>query len=176
MSAFFSSVSALMPRRRHRDADAGADLDQVIVDLVALAEMIDDAPGETGGVLVRSDVLLEHHEFVAAEPRHEILRAQHLAQPVGDRAQQLVAAGMTERVVDLLELIEVDEQQCRQLLGIMRNRQKTLDLVAEIDPVGKRGQFVVARQMGDSGFRVAPFGDVFEQHDGAAAGHRLKRP
>ena len=83
---------------------------------------------------------------------------------------------MTERVVDLLELIEIDEQQRRQLLAIMRNRQQTSDLVAEIDPVGKRRQFVVARQMGNSGFRVAPFGDVFQQHDGAAASHRLKGP
>ena len=148
----------------------------MIVDLVALAQMIDDAPGQTGGVLVRFDVLLKHHEFVAAEPRHEILRAQHFAQAIGDRTQQLVAAGMTQRIVDLLELIEVDEQQRRQLLGIVRNRQQALDLVAEIDPVGQRRQFVIARQMGDSGFRIAPLGDVFQQHDRAAAGHRLERP
>ena len=79
---------------------------------------------------------------------------QHLAQPVGDRAQQLVAAGMAERVVDLLELVEIDEQQRRQLLGALLDRQQTLDLVAEIDPVGQRGQFVVARQMADPGFRI----------------------
>ena len=176
MSAFFSSVSALTPRRRHGDADAGADLDQVIVDLVALAQTLDDPPGQTRGVLVRFDVLLEHHEFVAAEARHEILRAQHVAQPVGDRAQQLVAAGMTQGVVDLLELIEIDEQQCRQLLGALLDRQQPADLVAEIDPVGQRGQFVVTRQMADPGFRVAPLGDVFKQHDGAAARHRLERP
>ena len=131
-------IGADARRRGHRDADAGADLDQMIVDLVALAQVIDDSPGENGGILVRFDVLLEHHEFVAAEPRHEILRPQHVAQPVGDRAQQLVAAGMAQRVVDLLELIEVDEQQCRQLLGVMRNRQQALDLVAEIEPVGQR--------------------------------------
>ena len=35
-----------------RDADAGADLDQVVVDLVALAQPVDDAPGERGGILV----------------------------------------------------------------------------------------------------------------------------
>ena len=119
----------------------------MVVDLVALAQTVDDAPGETRRVLVRFDVLLEHHEFVAAEPRHEILRAQHVAQPVGDRAQQLVAAGMTQGVVDLLELIEVDKQQCRQLVGVMRDRQQPFDLVAEIEPVGQRRQFVVTRQM-----------------------------
>ena len=83
---------------------------------------------------------------------------------------------MAQGIIDLLELIEVDKQQCRQLRGPMRKRQQTLDLVAEIDPVGKRRQFVVARQMGNSGLRVAPLGNVLKQHDGAAAGHRLKRP
>ena len=121
-------------------------------------------------------MLLEHHEFVAAEARDEILRPQHRAQTVGDRAQQLVAAGMAQRVVDLLELVEVDEQQGRHPAGLMRNLQKAFDLVAEIDPVGQRGQFVIARQMADPRLGVAALGDVLEQHDGAAAGHRLKRP
>ena len=99
-----------------------------------------------------------------------------VAQTIGDRAQQLVAAGMAQRVVDLLELVEIDEQQCRQPAGLMRNRQQAFDLVAEIDPVGQRGQFVIARQMADPRLGVAPLGDVLEQHDGATAGHRLECP
>ena len=83
---------------------------------------------------------------------------------------------MAERVVDLLELVEIDEQQCRELVGVVRKAQQALDLVTEIDPVGKRRQLVVARQMADLGLRVAPLGDILEQHDGAAAGHRLERP
>ena len=169
-------MSALTPRRGQRDADAGADLDQMIVDLVALAQPVDDAPREVGGVLGGVDVLLEHDEFVAAEARDEILRAQHLAQPVGDRAQQLVAAGMAERIVDLLELVEVDEQQRGQVLGIVLDASSRSISSRKLTPVRKRGQFVEARQMADLGFGVAPLGDVFEQHDGAAAGHRLESP
>ena len=75
--------------RGHGDADAGADLDQMIVDLVALAQAIDDAPGQTGRVVGGMDVLLEHHEFVAAEPRHEILRAA--ASRAGDRPPRTAA-------------------------------------------------------------------------------------
>ena len=148
----------------------------MIVDLVALAQAIDDAPREAGGVIGGMDVLLEHDELVAAEPRHEILGPQHFAQAIGDRAQQLVAAGVTERVVDLLELVEIDEQQRRQLLRALLDRQQAPDLVAEIDPVRKRRQFVVAGQMADPGFRVAPLGNVFDQHDRAAARHRLECP
>jgi hypothetical protein len=124
----------------------------------------------------RARTLLEHDEFVAAEPRHEILGPQHLAQPAGNRTQQLVATGMAQRVVDLLELVEVDEQQRRELLRTLLNRQQAPDLVAEIDAVGKRGQFVVTRKMADLGFCIAPLGDVFEQDDRASARHRLKRP
>ncbi len=98
------------PRRRHRNADAGADLDQMIIDLVAFAQAVDDSPRKTGRILIRSDVLLKHHEFIATKARDEILGAQHFVQAAGDSAQQLVAAGVTERIVDLLELIEVDEQ------------------------------------------------------------------
>ena len=59
---------------------------------------------------------------------------------------------------------------------IARQRQQTLDLVAEIEPVGQRRQLVVARQMADPGFGIAPLGDVFQEHDRAAAGHRLEGP
>ena len=148
----------------------------MIVDLVALAQPVDDAPGKARRILRRLDVLLEHDEFVAAEPRHEILGPQHRAQAVGDRAQQLVAAGMAQRVVDLLELVEIDEQQRRKLLGALLDRQQAADFVAEIDPVGKLGEFVVACQMADAGFRVLALGNVFDQHDGAAADHRLEGP
>ncbi len=83
---------------------------------------------------------------------------------------------MTERIVDLLELIEIDEQQRRHLLGAVRARQEMADFVAEIDPVRQSRQFVVTCQMRDPGFRIAPLGDVLEQNDGAAVGHRLERP
>src|SRR5690606_25392263 len=97
--------------RCQRDTDARPDLDKVAIDLVSLREPLDDTAGERGRLLRRPDILLKHHELVAAEPGDEILRTQHSPQPVGDHAQQAVAAGMTERIVDLLELIEIDEQQ-----------------------------------------------------------------
>ena len=47
-------IGADIPRRRHGNADAGADLDQVIVDPVTLAQTVDDPPREPGRILVRS--------------------------------------------------------------------------------------------------------------------------
>ena len=83
---------------------------------------------------------------------------------------------MAQGIVDLLELVEIDKQQCRQPFGVVGNRQQPFDLVAEIDPIRQRRQFVVAGKTADPGFRILPLGDVFHQHHGAAAGHRLKCP
>ncbi|MHC2593767.1 hypothetical protein ACVIG9_007823 [Bradyrhizobium ottawaense] len=83
---------------------------------------------------------------------------------------------MTERVVDLLELVEVDEEQRGEPLGMMRILQQPLDLVVKADPVGQRRELVVTGEMADAGFRIGAFGDVFQQQHRAAAGHRLERP
>ena len=138
--------------------------------------MLDNASREHGGLFARIDVLLEHHELVAAEAGHEIFRPQHGAQAIGDGAEQVVAARMAQRVVDLLELIEVDEQQRREMALPVRHLQQPLDLVAEIDPVGQLRELVIAGQMADAGLRIAPLGDVLEQDDGTAVGHRLEGP
>ena len=53
-------------------------------------------------------------ELVAAEPRERVAAPQRVAQPLGDVAQQPVAVVVAERVVDLLEAVEVDQQQADQ--------------------------------------------------------------
>ena len=47
-------------------------------------------------------------EFVAAEPRHQVVAAQRLGEALGHAADQLVADRVAERVVDVLEVIEID--------------------------------------------------------------------
>ena len=59
------------------------------------------------------------------------------AQPVGDHDQQLVAAGMAEAVVDVLEAVEVDEQHRRP--GARRAlAEQLVGFGAEMQPVGQR--------------------------------------
>ena len=54
-------------------------------------------------------ILEEDGELVAAEPRSRIRRTKYEVQPVRDAAQQLVSCGVTEAVVDDLEIVEVEE-------------------------------------------------------------------
>ena len=95
--------------------------------------------------------VLQDHELVAAEARDDVGVAHGAAQPVGDRAQQLVAAGMAERVVDLLELVEVDEVHGARAVGARRFVTRARPSGRGRGAVGQSGQRIVAGQMIDLG-------------------------
>ncbi len=93
-----------------RDADAGVDGDFQPAEQEGPAHGGDDAVGDDPGP-GDVGVVEEHHELVAPEPRGGVAHAQASAQPVRDLRQQDVARRVTERVVDHLEPVEVDEEK-----------------------------------------------------------------
>ena len=90
------------------------------------------------------DRLDEHRELVAAEAGHRVAGADRVAQPVGDLDQQLVAGGVAEAVVDLLEAVEVQEQD-RHVVGAAAAVQRLLEPLPEQRAVGQLGEAVVVR-------------------------------
>nr|BFE70401.1 hypothetical protein GCM10020092_037020 [Actinoplanes digitatis] len=83
--------------------------------LARLAQCVDDPlghPDRRRGVL---GVLHDDGELVAAEPSEQFGRAQAGAQPFGDDDQYVVASLVSQRVVDLLEAVQVQQEQRRRL-------------------------------------------------------------
>ena len=74
-----------------------------------------DQVGDVGGVLRLADVVQQHHELVAADAADGVRLAHAAADARGDFLQQLVADGVAEGVVDLLEPVEVDVEQRQPL-------------------------------------------------------------
>ena len=52
--------------------------------------------------------MLQDGEFIAAEAGDEIFRSHRLAQPLRHALQEFVADQMSQRIVDALELVDVD--------------------------------------------------------------------
>ena len=52
----------------------------------------------------------QHHEFVAAQPCHDVVRADAGAQPPAHLDQHLVAGVVAQDVVDFLEVVQVQQQ------------------------------------------------------------------
>ena len=73
-----------------------------------LADLGDDPLGQDRQPVRIGLELAHHHELVAAHPGHEVLFADGAAQQVGGVHQHGIAGNVAERVVDLLETIEVD--------------------------------------------------------------------
>jgi hypothetical protein len=122
----------------------------------------------------RARRLEQHRELVAAQPRHGVAAARGREQPLGHAAQQRVARGVAERVVDPLEAVEVEHQH-RHLLGV-RAGERLGQPLAQPGAVGQPGERVVQRLVRVGGARVAQLVD--EQHvahgRGGERGERLE--
>ena len=96
----------------------------------------------------------------------------HSLQAPRHRLQQVVADRMTERVVDVLEVVEIEAQH-GDLLVALHAAQSLLQLLPEQHAVRQVGQRIVPRHVRDLRLGLPPFGDVLERRDPAAARHGL---
>ena len=90
------------------DARAGAGQDGGALEADRLVDAVHDALGDHVDVFGAAGALQDHDELVAAEPHAEVGGAAGFAHALGGDHQHVVAGGMAERVVDLLEAVEVD--------------------------------------------------------------------
>ena len=110
--------------------------------------------------LVGAAVGQQDGELVAAEAGDRGAVAHALAQRVGHLADQLVAGAVAERVVDVLEAVDVEQHDCaaRAVAGDVVD--VALELALERAPVQQAGQRVVVGHVAQLGLVAAALGDV----------------
>ena len=74
--------------------------------------------------------------------------------------EELVSGGVTERVVDHLEVVEIDEHERGGPGGAPRPVKGVAEAVEEERTVGEPGQRIVERLPGEPGRRLRPLRDV----------------
>jgi hypothetical protein len=103
-SAAPSRSRRLRRRPGRRDADARGDEHLLAADLQRRRQAVDHLLRHQRGVVGRGEVAEDHRELVAADARHGVAGAHHRLQAARRSLQQLVAAGVAQGVVDLLEV------------------------------------------------------------------------
>src|SRR5690606_20349505 len=101
----------IVRRRRDRhDADACTEAERTLVP--DELELLDQLAQRLGGTqrLVHRAAFEQHAELVSAEPRQRVAPADLRLQQRAELAQQLVAGAVAARIVDDLELVEIDVQ------------------------------------------------------------------
>ena len=156
--------------RRHGDADAGEHGDVVAGDRHRVAQAVEQSLGDVDRAVDAAAVLEQDRELVAAEAGGGVAGAGGAADAIGDGLQQLVADGVAERVVDRLEVVEVDEQHDDRVGLGTGDAQGVVHAVEEQRPVGEPGQLVVEGAVAELALEVALLGDVAERGDDAVDG------
>ena len=100
---------------RHRDAHARVDLEHQLVHHERLAQGLQELLGDDRRRSRLAEEWQEHGELVASQTGHAVGVAQHGREARGDAPQEGIALVMAERVVDVLEAVEVDEDQADAL-------------------------------------------------------------
>ena len=89
----------------------------------------------------------DHRELLAAEARHRVHRPDAVAQREGDRLQDDVAGRMAVRVVDALEVVDVDHQHQRRLAGAGDPVDLAGQRELELAPVRQARERIAAREL-----------------------------
>jgi hypothetical protein len=112
-----------------------------------LTQAVQDLACDLLGMAAMIDALEDHGELVAADARDGVHRPHRAADPARDLAQELIAHLMPERVVDELEAVDVDEQQCHAAHAALRTDQGLVQPVREQRAIGQVCERVMMRQV-----------------------------
>jgi len=138
-SARSSSDAGVSPPRGH--ADRHADLDHVAAgQRDGHLHGVADAAGHGRGRVGVERPLAHHDELVAGVPGHDVLDPDRVLQAGGHLDEDGVARLVAERVVDVLEAVEVAEQQRR---AGPADADAVVEQLGELGPVGQAGELVV---------------------------------
>ena len=109
----------------------------------------------------RQDVLHQDGKLVAAQPGRRILRAKRRAQPLGNRDQQRIARRVAQRVVDLLEAVQIQKEHAAILAAAARPAGKRLaQAVQKERAIGQSRQRVVQRIVLQLGFHPLALANI----------------
>ena len=86
--------------------------------MYGLEDRLADALGERNGIGRGVQASHDDGELVTAEPGNRIGLPDAAAQSLGDNFEELVADRVAERVVDALEMIEVETEHCQRLAAL----------------------------------------------------------
>src|SRR5208282_5877007 len=130
--------------RAYGDAHAGGDMDLVAFYAEGRAQDVDELRRQNCRISGVAKPGLNDGELVAAETRDRVDLPQALLEPLCDRHEQLVSHLVAERVVDVLELIEVEKEDRKTVVASLHPADLLLEALAEHHSVRQVGQEIMA--------------------------------
>ena len=122
--------------REQGDAQAGRGLHLVAVEREGCCEGGQDLVGQGGDIVGLADRGVDDGELVPAQPGQGVGGAHGSGDPLRHGPQEEVARGVAQRVVHLLEAVEIEKGHRHHLALALRGDDRPLEPVEEQQPVG----------------------------------------
>ena len=132
--------------RRDGDADRGADDTAAALDRIGLGDDIDQLLGEVADLAPVFHVRQDDLEFVAAQAAELTVFGDNPQHALGNLLEQFVTRRMPERIVYLLEPVEIDHHHGAVALGRLVGGQDGGEALAHPVAIGQSGQRIVHGQ------------------------------
>ena len=133
----------------HRNTEGRSHHQLVVLQLADTAHLRLQLIGHMG-CLLRIGEGQHDHELIPALPRHRVFIAHHRLQSVCDLDQQAVPYLVTERVVHILEVIQVQVQQRELMAAALRQCKGLAEPGREHRAVGQARQRIEVDQLADA--------------------------
>ena len=123
-----------------RDTDAGGQMNRPVREhRHAPVEAFDDLVGDDFGP-VSPRPRKQNREFVATDSAQDVGLPQTLLQGAGHGFEQVVARCVAKRVVDILEMVDINQQHRSRMAVAPRAFGLLCELLLEASPVEETGQ------------------------------------
>jgi hypothetical protein len=170
----YSRSSAMLGK--HGDADAGRDVDHLVGNHESRFARLLNLPGELRGRRQVSRAPGQDRELVPTQSRDHVSLAQYGNQPLGDLLEHQVALIVVERVIDLLEPIQIHHHDRPRLVVPFARRERLQPALAEQRAIRQARQIVVQRvALKALGVRLT-LGDVAHERERQTAAAQRDHP
>src|SRR6185369_10753969 len=119
------------------------------------------------GYFGRVGIVDDHDKLVTTQARGKIRLTQIALQASREFDQDRVSGGVAQRVVDFLEVIDVEIEQRQRASFALSSRQCCLEAFAELPAICKAGKTVVAREQIQFALGSLEPGNIEQQHQHA---------
>src|SRR6267378_7597459 len=145
-------VGDSLPRRigaAASDADTCADAQPVLRKHFDLADLCHYRLRDRDGIGPVMGYFHEYHELVAADSGESVRLANPASDALRDLLKQAVPCLVPQRVVDRLEAVDVEQEQCDLAPGACSPSDHLRQALAEKRPVRELGQLILPREPRD---------------------------
>ena len=152
------------PRRAGRHADAARCTKGFPVDVERQLDDVQDLLRELFQLSSRKCSLHEDHELVPTEPCHRVRGPDHARHSPGEFPQHSVAGRVTVTIVDGLEVVEIEIEQCQLGTVALASGKRLRQTIVQQITVRKPCELVVLRHAGEFFLERLVFSHILTHH------------